>query len=140
MSFSNLHEVETYWQLCASIFICTYNLSGNLFSKSKPIFLFKEITVDRHRNTHTETKLKYFDGHSSLSQSEENDIRSLLIEKDGCLCRNISILFPCVCSCACPPWSLQFLIRVLTFLSFLLFCVIRSSVLSFLRGLSFYLF
>ena len=47
-------------------------------------------------------------------------IRSLLIEKDGCVRRNILILFPCVCSCACPPWSLQFLVRVLTFLSLIL--------------------
>ena len=29
--------------------------------------------VDRHTNTHTETKSKYFDGHSSLSQSEERE-------------------------------------------------------------------
>jgi hypothetical protein len=28
--------------------------------------------VDRHMNTHTETELKYFDGHSRLSQSEES--------------------------------------------------------------------
>jgi hypothetical protein len=34
--------------------------------------------------------------------------------------RNILILFPCVCSCASPPWSLQFLVRVLTFLSLIL--------------------
>ena len=41
-------------------------------------------------------------------------------EKDGLVRRNISILFPCVCSCACPPWSLQFLVRVFTFLSLIL--------------------
>ena len=34
--------------------------------------------------------------------------------------RYILILFPCVCSCACPPWSLQFLVRVFTFLSLIL--------------------
>jgi hypothetical protein len=27
----------------------------------------EEITVDRHTNTHTETKLKYFDRHGHLS-------------------------------------------------------------------------
>ena len=32
----------------------------------------------------------------------------------------ISILFPCVCLCACPPWTLQFLVRVVTFLSLIL--------------------
>ena len=37
------------------------------------------------------------------------------------VCRNISILFPCVCSCACPPWSLQFLVTVFTFLSLILY-------------------
>ena len=30
------------------------------------------------------------------------NICSLLTEKDGCACRNISIKFPCVCACACP--------------------------------------
>ena len=29
--------------------------------------------MDRHTNTQTETKLKYFDGHSHLSQSEESE-------------------------------------------------------------------
>jgi hypothetical protein len=29
--------------------------------------------VDRHTNTHTETKSKYLDGHGRLSQSEENE-------------------------------------------------------------------
>jgi hypothetical protein len=29
--------------------------------------------MDRHTNTHTETKLKYFDGHGCLSQSEESE-------------------------------------------------------------------
>jgi len=29
----------------------------------------EEITVDRHTNTHTETKSKYFDGHGRPSQS-----------------------------------------------------------------------
>ena len=29
--------------------------------------------VDRHTNTHTETKLKYFNGHGRLSQSEESE-------------------------------------------------------------------
>ena len=33
---------------------------------------FEEITADRHTNTHTETKSKYFDGHGHPSQSEEN--------------------------------------------------------------------
>ena len=51
-------------------------------------------------------------------------IRSLLIEKDGRVRRNISILFPCVCSCACPPWTLQFSVRVLTFLSLILECFV----------------
>ena len=30
-------------------------------------------------------------------------IHSLLIENDGRVRQNISILFPCVCLCACPP-------------------------------------
>jgi hypothetical protein len=30
------------------------------------------------------------------------------------------ILFPCVCLCTCPSWSLQFLVRVFTFLSLIL--------------------
>ena len=29
--------------------------------------------MDRHMNTHTETKLKYFDRHGRLSQSEESE-------------------------------------------------------------------
>ena len=29
--------------------------------------------VDRHTNTHTETKSKYFDGHGRPSQSEESE-------------------------------------------------------------------
>ena len=29
--------------------------------------------------------------------------RERMIEKDGRVRRNILILFPCVCSCACPP-------------------------------------
>ena len=33
----------------------------------------EEITVDRHTNTHTETKSKYFNGHGRLSQSEESE-------------------------------------------------------------------
>jgi hypothetical protein len=33
----------------------------------------EEITVDRHTNTHTKTKSKYFDGHGRLSQSEESE-------------------------------------------------------------------
>ena len=47
---------------------------------------------------------------------------SLLIEKDGRVRWNISILFPCVCSCACPQWTLQFSVRVLTFFSLILHC------------------
>ena len=47
-------------------------------------------------------------------------IRSLLIEKDGSVRQNISILFSCVCSCACPLWSLEYSVRVLTFLSLIL--------------------
>ena len=41
--------------------------------------------VDRHTNTHTETKLKYFDRQGCLYQSEEvlTYIRSLLIDKEG---------------------------------------------------------
>ena len=39
----------------------------------KTLTKFEEITVDRHTNTHTETKLKYFDGHGRLSQSEESE-------------------------------------------------------------------
>ena len=46
-------------------------------------------------------------------------IRSLLIE-DGHVRRNITILFPCVCLCTCPPWTLKFSVRVLTFLSLIL--------------------
>ena len=38
--------------------------------------------MDRHINTHTETKSKYFDGHSHLSQSEESECM-LAHEKDG---------------------------------------------------------
>ena len=93
----------------------------------------EEITVDRHTNTHMEKKSKYFDGHVHPSQSEESKcmwahdkdgvtrsvltyIHSLLIEKDGRVRWNISILFPC----ACPPWSVQFLARILTFFSLIL--------------------
>ena len=45
-------------------------------------------------------------------------ICSLLIEKDGCVCWNI--LSSYVCSCACPPWSHQFLVRVFSFFSLIL--------------------
>ena len=38
--------------------------------------------MDRHTNTHTETKLKYFNGHSRPSQSEESDYM-WAHEKDG---------------------------------------------------------
>ena len=48
--------------------------------------------MDRHTNTQTETKSKYFDGHGHLSQSEE--------------CKSLR--------------SLQFLVGVLTFLSLIL--------------------
>jgi hypothetical protein len=39
----------------------------------KHLLKIEEFTVDRHTNTHTETKSKYFDGHSRPSQSEENE-------------------------------------------------------------------
>jgi hypothetical protein len=55
-----------------------------------------------------------------LSFSIRRERMYLLIEKDGCVRRHISILFPCVCSCACPPWIPQFSVRVLTFLSLIL--------------------
>ena len=42
---------------------------------------------------------------------------SLSIEEDGRASRNISIQFPCVCVCLSLLWSLQFLVRVYTFLS-----------------------
>ena len=32
-----------------------------------------EFMVDKHTNTHTETKSKYFDGHCCPSQSEESE-------------------------------------------------------------------
>jgi hypothetical protein len=50
-------------------------------------------------------------------------ISSLLIEKDCRVHWNITILFPCVCSCVCPPWSLQFS------LSFPLFCFIQTYII-----------
>ena len=47
-------------------------------------------------------------------------IQSLSFDWERRQCPYISILFPFVCSCACPPWSLQFLVRVFTFLSLIL--------------------
>ena len=44
-------------------------------------------------------------------------VYSLLIEEDGHASRNISIQFLCVCVCLSLLWSLQFLVRVFTFLS-----------------------
>ena len=41
--------------------------------KERTLTKFEEITVDRHTNTHTETKSKYFDGHGRPSQSEESE-------------------------------------------------------------------
>ena len=41
----------------------------------------EEISVDRHTNTHMETKSKYFDGHSRPSQSEESGMWAR--NKDG---------------------------------------------------------
>ena len=38
--------------------------------------------VDRHTNTHTETKSKYFDGHGRLSQSEESECTDILKAKN----------------------------------------------------------
>ena len=85
---------------------------------------------------HTETWSKYFDGHGHLSQSEESkflwthdkdgvtshlcrvftNICSLLIERDKAikifqLSFRVSVLL----------WSLQFLVRVFTFLSLILY-------------------
>ena len=51
--------------------------------------------VDRHTNTHMETKLKYFDGHSRPSQSEENECM-LAYDKDGIILVMCSHTFhPC---------------------------------------------
>ena len=38
--------------------------------------------MDRHMNTHKETKLKYFDLHGRLSQSKESECMSAY-DKDG---------------------------------------------------------
>ena len=49
---------------------------------------------------HTETVSRYFDRHGSLYQSKERmfvKTFSLLIDKDGRACRNISIQFLCAC-------------------------------------------
>ena len=94
--------------------------------------------MDRHTNTHRETKSKYFDGHGRLSQSEESECM-WAHDKDGVTrvlsCTHTHSLssdwerwsspskyfdFVSVCLCACPPWSLQFLVRVLTFFSLIL--------------------
>ena len=77
----------------------------------------EEITVDRHMNTHTETKSKYFDGHGHPSQSEESECM-WTHDKDGI---TVSV-------CLCVPvlwWSLQFLVRVFTFLSLILWGYIK---------------
>ena len=66
--------------------------------------------------------------HPSLSQPPGGTFRklssdavfviySLSIEEDGCASRNISIQFPRVCVCLSLSWSLQFLVRVFSFLS-----------------------
>jgi hypothetical protein len=51
------------------MFILTQN-KGKESEKNLP--KIEEITVDRHTNTHMETKSKYFEGHDRLSQSEES--------------------------------------------------------------------
>ena len=56
-------------------------------------------------------------------------IHSLLIEKDGCDRRNISIKFPCVCVCLSYR-NLQFLVRVFPFLSLILCYLYVSTFLS----------
>ena len=44
-----------------------------------------------------------------------------MIDEDSSVHQNILILFPCVCLCACPLWSFQFMVRVFTFLSLILY-------------------
>ena len=57
-------------------------ITQNKGKESENLPKIEEFTMDRHMNTHTETKLKYFNGHGRPSQSEDSE---------------------CVCSCACPP-------------------------------------
>ena len=64
-------------------------------------------------------------------------IHSFLIEKDSCVRWNISIKFPCVYMCLSYGDLFNFWYEFS--LSFPLFCVIRTSVLSFAHGLYIYL-
>ena len=57
------------------------------------------------------------------------NIYSLSIKKDGHASRNISIQFPCVCVCLSLLWSLQFLVKVFTFLSLNLWNIQVTNVL-----------
>ena len=61
----------------------------------------KRLLYERHMQTHGNL-IKLFRW-SQPSFSIRREQISFLIEKDGRVCQNISILFPCVCSCACPP-------------------------------------
>ena len=98
-----------------------------MYSISLYLFLYKirerkvktltKNSRDHHRTgtrKHMETLSKYFDGHGRLSQSEE----SKCLWTHSRAHRNILIQFP-----FCVPvlqWSLQFLVRVFTFLSLIL--------------------
>ena len=131
--------------------------------------------VDRHMNTHTETKSKYFDGHGCLSQSEEREFM-WAYDKDGVTrvferchqgvargmdggkfkrrlseanvrdvsSRHSALVMPSL-SCAHihslssdwerRPCTSKYFDFVSMCVSFLLFCVICTLVLSFPRGL-----
>ena len=47
-------------------------ITQNKGKESEKSYQKLKITVDRHTNTQTETKSKYFDRHGLLSQSEES--------------------------------------------------------------------
>ena len=81
---------------------------------------------------HTETVSRYFDRHGRLYRVFTN-FYSLPIDKDGHACQNISIQFQCVFVCL--SFSDLFNFWLEFSLSFPLFCDIRTSVLSFPRGL-----
>ena len=95
----------------------------------------EEITKGTGTHKHTETELRYFNWHGRLP-----------IEEDSRASWNISIQFPCVCVCLSLLWSLQFLVRVFTFLSlnlwFLYFGTFLStwSVLPFLFNINIILY
>ena len=71
----------------------------------------EEITKGTGTHKHTETVSRYIDWHGRLSQSKESKCL-WTHDKDG-----ITREFTCVCVCLSLLWSLQFLVRVFTFLS-----------------------